>query len=80
MIRGLTIKYCSHKKKTRADEEQKLELELTDLYLGEGVKINEGEIIRVEGELKKIREEKNKGMIIRTKLKCHMSIEQPQED
>jgi hypothetical protein len=77
-IRGKTIAFASHKKREREKREKELEKNLENLY----VSFNENptEIIRQnidvnETELKNLREEKIKGLIIHAKAKWQVEGE-----
>ena len=69
MIRGKTISYASHKKKTRENIESDLNASIKELYdlpLTDDIKIK---IQEKEDQLKAIREEKVKGIILRAKAR-----------
>ena len=73
LIRGKTISYSSFRKKERDKKESDLENKLSTLYantLG-----NQGEITKVELELKHLREERFKGIIMRSKAKWNVEGE-----
>jgi hypothetical protein len=73
MLRGKTISYSTFKKKERENIEFELESKLTILYQNGGT--HEEEISKLESELKNIREEKVKGIIIRAKAKWNIEGE-----
>ena len=73
LIRGRTISYSSFKKKERERVERQLENLLLE-WETKGVEKNE-EIAHVESELKKLREEKIKGIIMRSKAKWNVEGE-----
>ena len=72
MLRGKTISYSTFKKKERENIEFELESKLTILYQNGGT---HEELSKLESELKNIREEKVKGIIIRAKAKWNIEGE-----
>jgi hypothetical protein len=73
IIRDRTISYSSFKKKERDKGENDLENTLHKLQLGQ--ENNTQELNRVESELKKLREDKIMGIIMRTKAKWNVDGE-----
>ena len=78
MIRGKTISYSSFKKKERVTREKNLEEKLTSLNRSggsNGNETNKDKILEVELELKKMRDEKIRGIIMRSKAKWNIEGE-----
>ena len=73
IIRDRTISYSSFKKKERDKRENYLENTLHKLQLGQ--ENNTQELNRVESELKKLREDKIMGIIMRTTAKWNVDGE-----
>ena len=73
LIRGKTISYSSFRKKERDNKEIDLENKLATLYVN--TLENQGEITKVELELKNLREERFKGIIMRSKAKWNVEGE-----
>lgn len=67
-LRGKTISYSSYKKKINIEKEFKLENKLKNLYENEAISSRD-EIEKVEHELKTLREDKIRGLIMRSKAK-----------
>ena len=77
-IRGKTIAYSTHKKRSREQEERELEKNLENLYIKfeQNPSVENDVYIReAEENLKNVREEKIKGLIARAKAKWHVEGE-----
>ena len=75
MIRGRTISYSSYKKKERCRREEDLESKLRDLYKSENSEQNHENILKIELELKILREAKAKGAMMRAKARWQIEGE-----